>query len=60
MENLDKIKPELFKIFDDIVQKKSPFNIDRLKNLIKMKISELNDKVSKTALQGQRLALSLL
>lgn len=43
-ENLEKMKPEFDLLLDDLIENKSKFDMNRIANLIKMKISDINDK----------------
>ncbi len=43
---MDKIKNEFFQLLEEIIQQKVDFDINRMRNIIKMKISEINDKVN--------------
>ncbi len=43
---IDKIKDDFFTILHDLVDKKTFFDMSRLQNILKMKISEIQDKVS--------------
>jgi hypothetical protein len=45
LSSLDKIKAEFFSIMQEIVSKKTTLDMNRLTNIIKMKISEIQDKV---------------
>ncbi len=45
IEYLNKIKLDLDNLLSVLVQNKSEFDMKRMLNLIKMKISEINDKV---------------
>jgi Zn-dependent M16 (insulinase) family peptidase len=42
---LDQIRQEFFELMNDLVNNRQTFDLTRLQNILKMKISELNDKL---------------
>lgn len=46
LEHLEKIKPEFDFVLDEMIDNVAKFDANRMVNLIKMKISEINDKVT--------------
>ena len=46
LEHLDKIKVDFDILLDELIQSKTKFDLDRMNNIIKMKIAEINDKVT--------------
>ena len=46
LEHLYKIKPDFDILLDELIQSKTKFDLDRMNNIIKMKIAEINDKVT--------------
>ena len=48
LEHLDAVRSEFFQLLDDLfVTRKTPFDTKRLANIIKMKITDIDDKVSR-------------
>lgn len=45
LEHLEKIKPEFDVLLNDLIAQSAKFDLTRMNNLIKMKISEINDKL---------------
>lgn len=45
LEHLDIIKSQLAQLIDDLIEKKIPFDMNRMLNIIKMKISDIHDKL---------------
>lgn len=45
LEHLSKIKPDFETILSDVIEERHEFDINRIFNLIKMKVAQINDKV---------------